>query len=104
MCSTLSAAITLTTSPLSQPATTVADHVRVIGVDGRGSEGLRRAKAPVIRKLIGQGAHTFSARAVIPTVSSPNWASMIMGAGPEEHGVTSNAWEPGTHEIPPVIR
>ena len=32
------------------------------------------------------------ARGVIPTVSSPNWASMIMGAGPEQHGITSNDW------------
>ncbi len=38
----------------------------------------------------------------MPTVSSPNWASMIMGAGPEQHGVTSNQWQPDKFEIPPT--
>jgi predicted AlkP superfamily pyrophosphatase or phosphodiesterase len=48
------------------------------------------------------GAWTFHARGVMPTVSSPNWASMIMGAGPEQHGITSNDWEPGKGEIAPT--
>ncbi len=39
----------------------------------------------------------------MPTVSSPNWASMIMGAGPEAHGVTSNAWQPDRYDFPPVV-
>ncbi len=42
------------------------------------------------------------ARGVMPTVSSPNWASMIMGAGPEQHGVTSNDWQPDKFDFPPV--
>ncbi len=41
-------------------------------------------------------------RAVLPTVSSPNWASMIMGVGPEQHGITSNEWERDEHVLPPV--
>jgi len=48
------------------------------------------------------GASTLHARAVMPTVSSPNWASMIMGAGPEQHGVTTNDWEPTKFEIAPT--
>jgi predicted AlkP superfamily pyrophosphatase or phosphodiesterase len=38
----------------------------------------------------------------MPTSSSPNWASIIMGAGPEQHGVTSNEWETNKFEIAPV--
>lgn len=49
------------------------------------------------------GAWTLRARGVMPTVSSPNWASMIMGAGPEQHGVTSNDWQPGRFDFPPVF-
>jgi predicted AlkP superfamily pyrophosphatase or phosphodiesterase len=91
-------------APASQPSGVIADHVLVIGIDGLGGEGVRRAKMPILRGLIERGAHTLTARAVMPTVSSPNWASMIMGAGPEEHGVTSNDWEPSKHDIPPVAR
>lgn len=50
-----------------------------------------------------QGAWTMHARGVMPTVSSPNWASMIMGAGPEQHGVTSNEWQPHQFEFPAVF-
>lgn len=44
------------------------------------------------------------ARGVMPTYSSPNWASMIMGAGPEQHGVTSNKWELATAPFPPIAK
>jgi hypothetical protein len=64
------------------------EHVVVIGVDGLNPNGIRVADTPNFDKLIKGGAHTFHARAVMPTSSSPNWASMIMGAGPEQHGVT----------------
>jgi len=33
--------------------------------------------------------------------SSPNWASMLMGAGPEQRGITSNRWELDEHRLTP---
>jgi arylsulfatase A-like enzyme len=78
------------------------EHVVVIGVDGLNPNGIRVADTPSFDKLIKGGAHTFHARAVMPTSSSPNWASMIMGAGPEQHGVTSNDWQPYKFEFAPV--
>jgi predicted AlkP superfamily pyrophosphatase or phosphodiesterase len=80
----------------------VAEHVVVIGVDGLSPDGLRKAKVPVLDRMRKEGAWTFHARGVMPTVSSPNWASMIMGAGPEQHGITSNEWEPGKGAIAPT--
>jgi predicted AlkP superfamily pyrophosphatase or phosphodiesterase len=77
-------------------------HVVVIGYDGMSPEGIGAAKTPNIDRLVSNGSHTFHARGVMPTVSSPNWASMIMGAGPEQHGVTSNAWMPDKFEIAPA--
>jgi len=49
-----------------------------------------------------EGAYTLHDRGVMPTSSSPNWASMIMGAGPEQHGITSNDWETNKFDIAPV--
>jgi predicted AlkP superfamily pyrophosphatase or phosphodiesterase len=74
----------------------------VIGVDGLSPDGLLKAKVPVVDRLKKEGAWTFHARGVMPTVSSPNWASMIMGAGPEQHGVLSNEWQPGKSPISPT--
>lgn len=78
------------------------EHVVVIGIDELSPNGIRKTQTPHLNKLVKGGAHTFHARAVMPTVSSPNWASMIMGAGPEQHGVTSNDWETNKFEITPI--
>ena len=64
----------------------------VVGVDGLSPQGVGAADTPVLNGLIARGSHTFEARAVFPTSSSPNWMSMITGAGPDQHGVTSNDW------------
>jgi hypothetical protein len=77
-------------------------HFVVIGYDGLSAVGLSRAEAPVISKLRKDAAWTFHARAVLPTVSSPNWASMIMAATPSQHGITSNDWEPNKFTIAPA--
>ena len=42
------------------------------------------------------------ARGVLPTSSSPNWKSMVSGAGPEHHGVTSNKWQRDNFILPPA--
>ncbi|MDZ4845743.1 MAG: alkaline phosphatase [Chitinophagales bacterium] len=68
-------------------------HIVVIGVDGMSPDGILKANTPNMDALIKTGAHSFSAQAVLPTVSSPNWASMMMGASPKRHGVKSNKWE-----------
>jgi arylsulfatase A-like enzyme len=79
------------------------DYVVIIGCDGMSPTGVLNAPTPVMRRLMDEGAWTMHARGVMPTVSSPNWASMIMGAGPEQHGVTSNEWETNKFEISPVV-
>jgi hypothetical protein len=79
------------------------EHVVVIGVDGLAPRGIQEADTPHMDALMARGAHTLHARAVLPTSSSSNWASMIMGAGPEQHGITSNDWEVDKHEIPPIV-
>ena len=79
-----------------------AQHVVVIGVDGLSPDGIRKAATPHLHQMMKAGACTLHARAVMPTVSSPNWASMIMGAGPEQHGVTTNDWQPNKFEIAPT--
>lgn len=79
-----------------------ATRVLVIGCDGFGSLGFTATNAPVLHRMMRDGAFTLRARGVFPTSSSPNWASMIMGAGPEQHGITSNDWQPDKFDIAPV--
>lgn len=78
------------------------ESVVVIGCDGMGSIAFTETNAPVLHRLMREGASTLHARGVMPTSSSPNWASMIMGAGPEQHGVTSNDWETNRFTFPAI--
>ncbi len=83
----------------SQPLRTGARHLIIIGIDGLSTDGIQVARTPNIDRLIRDGAFTLSARGVMPTVSAPNWESILCGAGPEQHGVTRNGWTVGNHTI-----
>jgi hypothetical protein len=78
-------------------------HVVVFGVDGMSPDGVRHAHTPHMHQMMEHGAYTLHARSVLPTSSSPNWASMISGAGPDRTGVTSNSWERNDDGIAPVV-
>ncbi len=53
--------------------------------------------------MIANGAVKWNVRTVLTTASSQNWASMIMGAGPEAHGVIDNDWERDRHSLPAIV-
>lgn len=72
-------------------------HVILIGSDGLGAYAFEKAKVPNMRKMMQGGAYSLEARAVLPSSSAVNWASMIMGSGSELHGYTE--WGSKTPEI-----
>jgi hypothetical protein len=77
-------------------------HVVVTGVDSLSPDGIRKVASPQVHKSMKVGASTLHARAMMPTVSSPNWASVIMEAGAEHHAITTNDWELNKFEIRPT--
>lgn len=80
-------------------------HVILLGFDAMGSFGIQRANTPNLNWIMAHGSGSLSARSVRPSVSSPNWMSMLTGAEPEMHGVTSNDWMPGgIEEITPAVK
>ncbi len=68
-------------------------HVIIFGVDGLSPLGIEATATPNIDRMIAEGAYSENAAAVIPTVSSPNWASLLTGATPEDHGIFNNGWD-----------
>lgn len=76
-------------------------HVILIGSDGLGAYAFDKAKIPNIRKMMNKGRYSLQARAVLPSSSAVNWASMIMGSGSELHGYTE--WGSKTPELPSRI-
>ncbi len=77
-------------------------RVLVLGLDGFSAEGFKKAKHPNLDRMIADGALSLSTRPVMPSVTLPNWTSHFTGSGPEEHGITNNAWTLATHELSSV--
>lgn len=80
-----------------------AEHVIVIGLDAASPRGIQKARTPNINKLIREGASSFNGRCILSPSSSQNWATMLTGAIPVQHGVTSNSWKRNYRTIYPVI-
>ena len=79
----------------SIPANNTASHVIIIGIDGWGSYSVPVADSiPHIRQAMRLGSYTLSKRAVLPSVSGPNWAAMFNGTPAEFSGIIGNEYEP----------
>ena len=80
-----------------------ADHVIIIGVDALSPDGVMKADTPTLQDMMKHGSWSLHARGVLPTTSGANWASIIDGVGPEQHGVTSNDWKVGEFNFPASV-
>lgn len=78
-------------------------HVIIIGVDGMSPDGVMKADSPIMHDMMKKGSWSMHARGVLPTTSGANWASVIDGVGPEQHGVTSNDWQVGEFNFPSSV-
>ena len=82
-------------------------HVIVIGVDGAGAF-IRNADTPHFDRIFADGAVTYGALSSNPTISAECWGSMLLGVGPEVHGLTngmvSNNPYPTDSPIPSIFR
>jgi len=79
------------------------EHVIIIGVDGMSTDGVMKADTPNLHDMMKRGSWSLHARGVLPTTSAANWASMIDGVGPEQHGVTKNDWQVGQFNFPTSV-
>ncbi|MBU4433530.1 MAG: alkaline phosphatase family protein [Alphaproteobacteria bacterium] len=79
------------------------DHVIIIGVDALSPDGVMKADTPTLHDMMKHGSWSLHARGVLPTTSGANWASIIDGVGPEQHGVTSNDWKVGEFNFPASV-
>ncbi len=69
-------------------------------VDGMRPDGLLAAETPTLDRLRAAGAHTLTARTVMPSMTLPCHASLMLGVPPERHGITTNVWTPQVRPVP----
>ena len=79
-----------------------AKRIVLISLDGICVAGFKQAKTPHLDALLAEGVLSTKTRVVMPSVTFPNWTSHLTGSGPEQHGVTDNAWTVSKHKLPAI--
>ena len=82
-----------------------AQHVFIISIDGGNPDEMARSEMPVLKKLVKQGAHTWDAQTITPSITLPAHASMLTGVGMATHKLTWNNWAPsnGVIAVPTIF-
>lgn len=82
-----------------------AEHVFIISMDGGKPEVIKRSHMPVLKQLVAQGACTWTAQTIHPSVTLPAHTSMLTGVRMEKHQITWNDWKPtkGVVRVPTVF-
>jgi predicted AlkP superfamily pyrophosphatase or phosphodiesterase len=81
------------------------EHVFIISIDGGSPAVIQQSRMPVLDKLVEQGACTWTAETIKPSVTLPSHTSMLTGVGPDKHRITWNSWVPsnGVVAVPTVF-
>ena len=68
----------------------VYSYAVIIGIDGMGGFN-KEAATPCMDEIFKNGAVTYRALSMYPTISAQNWGSMLIGMNPEIHCMTNNS-------------
>ena len=71
----------------------IPDHVILFVLEGVDRPALTAGPMPVLRRLVQDGAVTWSAATVTPPLRLPAMASLLTGLPVEKHGITWNTFE-----------
>src|SRR5665213_847498 len=101
----------LTLAWLAMGAAVLADnsprvhHVFIISFDQGNPDLIEKADMPVFHKMAAEGAHTWEAYTIIPSLTLPSHTSMLTGVGPQKHQVLWNDYEPekGPVKVPTIF-
>ena len=75
------------------PSGPVADYVILFVLEGVEHQSLKTGPMPVLSRLAAEGAATWSARTVTPTLRLPAMASLLTGLPVDKHGITWESFE-----------
>ena len=80
-------------------------HVVIISIDGGKPAVMRESRMPNLMKMVAEGAHTWNAQTVLPSITLVSHTSMLTGVSPAKHKVLWNDWIPskGLVKVPTVF-
>lgn len=89
------AAFTVLFTALAAPAAPRAEHVFIISFDGGKPSVIAESEMPTLKGMVAEGAHTWVAQTIFPSITLPSHTSMLTGVGPDKHMILWNTWVPG---------
>ena len=87
------------------PAAPTAEHVFIISIDGGKPAAINQSDMPMLQKLAAEGACTWTAQTIYPSITLPSHTSMLTGVAPEKHRILWNTWKPkaGVVQVPTIF-
>ena len=81
------------------------EHVFIISIDGGAPKVIHEARMPVLKQLTEEGAFSWSAQTIRPSLTLPAHTSMLTGVGTNKHNVSWNNWNPtnGMVNVPTIF-
>jgi len=95
----------LTPFASAQTAAARARHVVILSFDQASPAGIAKAQMPLFKQMAAQGAHTWEAYTIVPSLTLPSHTSMLTGVGVQKHQVLWNNYEPqrGLVQVPTIF-
>ena len=76
-----------------------AEHVFIISFDQAGNDSIAKAEMPLFKAMAAQGAHTWEAYTIVPSLTLPSHVSMLTGVGIQKHQILWNDWNPNRPKL-----
>ncbi len=82
-----------------------ANHVFIISFDQGDPALIQRSDMPTFHEMAAQGAHTWNAYTIVPSLTLPSHTSMLTGLGPQAHQILWNDYQPdkGLVKVPTIF-
>jgi predicted AlkP superfamily pyrophosphatase or phosphodiesterase len=82
-----------------------AEHVFIVSFDQGAPAGIEKADMPVFKAMAKEGAHTWEAYTIVPSITLPSHTSMLTGVGIQKHQIDWNSYEPkrGLVKVPTIF-
>jgi len=80
-------------------------HVVIVSFDGGKPEVMRTCRMPRLDRLRAEGAGTWDARTVYPSITLVSHTAMLTGVAPAKHGISWNEYQPekGLLKVPTIF-
>ena len=82
-----------------------AEHVFIISFDQGDPDLIQQSEMPVFHQLAAEGAHSWNAFTIVPSLTLPSHTSMLTGVGPQAHQILWNDYQPakGVVKVPTIF-